>query len=51
MWQVWEKREILTEFWWGDLKERNNLENISIDGMVNLKFILNKIRRAWTGLM
>ena len=31
------KREMYTEFWWGNLKERDNLEDIGVGG----KLILN----------
>ena len=32
-----------TEFWWGKLKKRNNLENPGVDGRKTLKWILQEI--------
>jgi len=37
--------EVRTEFWWGDLKSRDHLEDLSIDGGIILKFIFKK----WVG--
>ena len=34
-----------TEFWWGNLKERDHLEDISVDGRVILKWVIKK----WDG--
>jgi hypothetical protein len=31
-----------TEFWWGDLRERNHLEHLGIDGRIILKWIFEK---------
>ena len=42
MWNVRESREVHTGFWWGDLRERDNLEAIGVDGRVILKFIFKK---------
>jgi len=36
------------EFWWGNLKERDHLEDLHIDGRVILKSILKKCNgRMW----
>jgi len=33
---IW-KREILTGFWWGSLKERDNILDLGVDGRIILK--------------
>jgi len=41
-----------TGFWWGDLRERDHLEQLGIDGRIILKCILKKWDgEAWTGLI
>jgi len=38
-----------TGFWWADLKKRNCLEDLGVDGKVILKYILkNWDGKAWT---
>jgi hypothetical protein len=38
--------------WVGNLKERENLDNLGVDGRINLKWILKKCDKvAWTALM
>jgi hypothetical protein len=32
-----------TEFWWENLKERGNLECLSVGGRIILKWILNRL--------
>jgi len=32
MWLVGEPREVHTEFWWRNLRERSNFEGLGIDG-------------------
>jgi hypothetical protein len=39
-------REIHTEFWLGDLRERDHLEDLGIDGRIILKWILQKYDRS-----
>jgi hypothetical protein len=34
---MWGRGEVRTGFWWGELKERDNLEEILVDGEDNLK--------------
>jgi len=44
--------EVYTGFWWGNLKERANLENSSLDGKVILRWIFRKWDEwIWTGLI
>ena len=32
-----ERREIYTEFWWGNLEEREHSEDLGLDGNIILK--------------
>jgi hypothetical protein len=52
MWLVWGKREMHTEFWLVNLKERDHLEELGTDGRIILKCILKKLDwKALTGLI
>jgi len=42
MWHVWDKGEEQTGCWWGNLRGRDNLENLSTDERIILKWILKK---------
>jgi hypothetical protein len=42
MWHVWETGEVHTGFLWGDLREREHLEDLGVDGRIILKFIFTK---------
>jgi len=37
-----ERGGVYTTFWWGDVRERDNLEEIAIDGRIILKFVFKK---------
>ena len=43
--------EVHTEFWWGNMKERDHLEDPDLDRRIILKRTLKKWDRAWTGLI
>jgi hypothetical protein len=43
MWHVWETVEVHTEFWWGDLTEREHLEDTGVD----VRIILKRVFRKW----
>jgi hypothetical protein len=30
------------KFWWGKLRERNHLENLSLDGRITLRWMFKK---------
>ena len=52
MWHVLETAEVHTGFWWGDLTERDHLENLGIVGRMILKFIFKKWdAEVWIGLI
>jgi hypothetical protein len=42
MWLVGEPGEVHTEFWWGNLRERNDFEDLGIDGTSILKWVFKK---------
>jgi len=42
MWHVWGTEEVRTEFWWGALIGKDNLEDIGADGRVILKCVFKK---------
>jgi hypothetical protein len=41
-----------TGFWWGSLRDRHHVEELVVDGMVILKWILKKLNgSAFVGLI
>jgi hypothetical protein len=48
---VWKTVEVRSGFWWGDVRERDHLEDLGVDGMKILKLIFKKWVGAWTGLI
>jgi hypothetical protein len=45
MWHIWETGEVGAEFWWRNLRVREHMEDLSVDGRIILKFIFDK----WDG--
>ena len=45
MWHVWGTVEVHTGLWWEDLRERDHLENVGVDGRIILKWIF----KQWDG--
>jgi len=39
MWHMWGKGEMHTGFWWGNLSERDHLEDLGLDVRILLKWI------------
>jgi hypothetical protein len=42
MWHIWARGETQTRFWWGNLMERDNLEDLGINWRIILKWTLKK---------
>jgi len=42
MWTVWRRGEVHTEFWWGNLRHRDRLEDLDTDGTIILKRIFKR---------
>jgi len=40
---VWERGDAYTGFWWGNLKERDHLEDRGVDGGDNIKMDHQKV--------
>ena len=47
-WHIWGTGEMLRGFRWGDMRERDHLEDLSIDGRIILILISNKVVREGT---
>jgi hypothetical protein len=46
------RKETLTKFLWGNLKQRRHFEELEMDGKLKLKRVLKKYdRRKWIGLI
>jgi len=46
------RRKVHTEFWWGNLRERDHLEDPGVGGRIILCWTFRKWNgRAWTGLI
>jgi hypothetical protein len=44
--------EVHTEFWWGDLGERDQLEDLRVDGSRLLKRIFKRLNgKPWSGIL
>jgi len=51
MWHGWKTGGVHAGFGWGDLRERDHLEDLVRDGTIILKLILKWDGRSWTGLI
>ena len=52
MYNIWRRGEVFIGFWWGNLRERENLEDPGIDGWIILRWVFRKWDGwAWTGLI
>jgi len=44
------KVEVYRGFWWGNLRERNHLEETGVDGTIILRWVFRKLDvGVWTG--
>jgi hypothetical protein len=51
MWHVCETGQAHAGFWWGNLREREQLEDPTVGGRMILKCSFKKWVGAWTGLI
>jgi hypothetical protein len=52
LWNEWDRREMRTQFWWKNLKERDHLRDVGVDWKVIFKLALRKKHgMAWTGFI
>ena len=52
MQHVWERGEVYTGFWWGNLRERDHFEDTDVDGRIVFRWIFRMWgERAWIGLI
>jgi hypothetical protein len=52
LWQIRGTRKVHTEFWYGNLRERDHLGDPGVDGRIILKWALKTLdEEAWTGLI
>ena len=48
---VWSGGEVHTEFWWGNLRERDHMEETGVDCRIILRWIFRKwVAKTWTRL-
>jgi len=47
MYYIWETDEVHTGFWWGNLRGRDHLEDLDVDGRISR----SGLGKAWTGLI
>jgi hypothetical protein len=45
------RRHVRTGVWWENLRQKDHLEDLDVDGKIILKWIFKKSNGAWTGLI
>jgi len=50
MYHVWGEKRYIQGFWWGNMRERDHLEDRGVDGRIILRWISRKWDGALTGL-
>jgi len=49
---LWGRKEMHTGFWWVNLKQRDNSQDLGVDGSIILKLVMNRYYgRLWTGFI
>ena len=43
MWHAWGREEVHAWFSWGNLRKRDNLDDLGVDGGIILKWIFKKL--------
>ena len=43
MWHVWGRGEAYAGFWWGNLRERDQLDDPGVDERINIKIDLQEV--------
>ena len=53
MWHLWERGEVCTEFYWGNLRERDHWGDTNVDGMIILRWMMElaQDRDRWWALV
>ena len=52
MWHLWGRGELHTGFWWEDMRERDRVEDLGVDGRSILRWVLTKWDwESWTRLI
>jgi hypothetical protein len=52
MWHVWRRVEVSTGFWWGNVRERDQMEDPDVDERIIFRWICRKWDvRVWAGSM
>jgi len=51
MYHVWGRDEVYRRFRWGNLRERDHLEDRGVDGSIILRWISRKWDGIWTELI
>ena len=51
VWHVWGRGELCAGFWWENLRERDNLNDLGVDSRISEWILEKSVERACTGLI